>query len=549
MKKSPFVLLLFLLCSMLVWGGQYRQDVTPTKNLIVMVPDGTSIGVVSSARWYQIYNKLGGDRLAIDPYLCGTVKTFCSNAPIGDSAPTTSCYMTGVPQQAGNVAIYPVCDDGKDLCDLDHDRAYQPLATILEAMQYEQGKAVGLVVTCEFPHATPADCSAHYYNRSKYEYIAPQMAYKNLDVMFGGGVSIVTDDMKKYFSGTGTKLVLDDAKEFRSFDGEGRMWALFESKSVPYDLDRDDAKVPSLAEMTEKALERLSRNEKGFFLMVEGSKIDFAAHDNDAVACITDYLAFDRAVAKVMEFALKDGNTTVVIMPDHGNSGFTLGNHRSSSGYARKSLDELFKDVSGYKMTSKGLERLLTKCEPDQVPSVVKKHTNIDLKDDELTALLEADNYKQGDYSDKKNGKRLSQHLVNIMNSRTYFGFTTGGHTGEDVFLAAYHPKGQVPTGMNTNMEMNQYLFDAAGLKTPLDVLSDTIYAKHTEVFKDCDCTIEANKGMAVLTVKKGNKTLTIPAFKSIAELDGKQISLKSVVVYIDKNETFYLPKNLREQL
>lgn len=84
-----------------------------------MIPDGTSIGVVSAARWYQIYNKLGGNNLAIDPYLCGTVKTFSSNAPIGDSAPTTSCYMTGMPQQTGNVSIYPVADPENDLVPVD----------------------------------------------------------------------------------------------------------------------------------------------------------------------------------------------------------------------------------------------------------------------------------------------------------------------------------------------------------------------------------------------------------------------------------------------
>ncbi len=260
MKRINLGILLILVCVSMTWAQQqYRRPVKPTKNLIVMIPDGTSIGVVSAARWYQIYNKLG-DNLAIDPYMCGTVKTFSSNAPIGDSAPTTSAYMTGMPQRTGNVSIYPVADTENDLIPVDPDMAYQPLATILEAAKYQQNKATGLVVTVEFPHATPADCAAHYYNRGKYKYIASQMAYQNLDVMFGGGNDQISDDIKQYFKNTNTLLFQDDIKAFRNFKGKEKIWALFEKGVHPYDLDRDPETVPSLSEMTQKAIDRLSQN-------------------------------------------------------------------------------------------------------------------------------------------------------------------------------------------------------------------------------------------------------------------------------------------------
>ena len=107
MKRFTFLALIMLftgLCFAQTYKYEpYRKGVRPTKNLIVMIPDGTSIGVVSAARWYKIYNKMGNS-LYIDPYICGTVKTHSSNAPIGDSAPTTSAYMTGMPQQTANVA-------------------------------------------------------------------------------------------------------------------------------------------------------------------------------------------------------------------------------------------------------------------------------------------------------------------------------------------------------------------------------------------------------------------------------------------------------------
>jgi alkaline phosphatase len=549
MKKVSMVLSLLLILSTTIYAQQqYRRQIRPTKNVIVMIPDGTSIGVVSAARWYQIYNKLGGNNLALDPYLCGTVKTFSSNAPIGDSAPTTSAYMTGMPQQTGNVAIYPVADPENDLVPVDPAKAYQPLATILEAAKYQQNKATGLVVTVEFPHATPADCSSHYYARGKYEYIASQMAYQNLDVMFGGGNSILTDDIKQHFKNTGTKLIQDDIKAFRNFSGKDKIWALFCEREHPYDLDRDTTLIPSLAEMTQKALDRLSQNENGFFLMVEGSKVDWSAHGNDAIGCITEYLAFDKAVGAVMDFAKKNGETTVIVLPDHGNSGFTIG-RRDLKSYDKASLDKLFSNVSKYKRTGEGLERILLKSKPEDFKKIFKEYTDIDLNDEELDLLLSSKNYKEADYMKVSNSVNMVSSIINIMDQHTYFGFTTGGHTGEEVFLAAYHPNGDLPIGMNTNTEINQYLADALGIKTSLSEMTDEIFAKHTEVFKGLEYSIDKTTDFPVLKVKKGNMTLTIPAFKSVVYLNDQPISLSTVTVYIDKNDTFYLPKSLINKL
>lgn len=551
MKKANLSLMLILFVfATTAWAqNHYRRPVKPTKNVIVMIPDGTSIGVVSAARWYQIYNNLGGNNLAIDPYMCGTVKTFSSNAPIGDSAPTTSAYMTGMPQKTGNVSIYPEADPDNDLIYVDPSMTYQPLATILEAARYQQNKATGLVVTVEFPHATPADCAAHYYNRGKYEYIAPQMAYQNLDVMFGGGNAQITDDIKEHFKNTNTTLIQNDAKAFRDFNGKEKVWAIFKNGAHPYDLDRDPEEVPSLSEMTQKALDRLSQDKNGFFLMVEGSKIDWSAHGNDAVGCITEYLAFDKAVKIVMDFAKKDGNTTVIIMPDHGNSGFTIG-RRDLPSYDKATIHQLFGNVSKYKLTSEGLEKILLKTKPEDFKKVFKEYTDIDLTDEEFELLMSSKNYKEADYMKKSNSVNMGSSIVKIMNFHTYFGFTTGGHTGEEVFLAAYHPKGDLPIGMNTNMEINQYMQAVLGIKKPLSEMTKEIFAKHSHVFTGLDYSIDkSNEKFPVLVVKKGSNTLKVPAFKSIAYLNDQQFNLGSVTVYIDKNDTFYLPKDLIKKL
>lgn len=519
------------------------QEVRPTKNLIVMIPDGTSQSVLSAARWLKVYRN-EGTHLNIDPYLSGSVTTFSSNAPIGDSAPTTSCYMTGMPQQTGNIAIYPVADPKNDLVRVNPDSAYQPLATILEAMKMEQGKAAGLVVTCEFPHATPADCSAHHYSRSKYEYLAPQMAFNNLEVMFGGGNEFVSPIMKEHFQKTGTTYIKNDKKAMMSFDGE-KVWALFCERGLPYDLDRDSDVIPSISEMTEKAIEILNKNENGFFLMVEGSQVDWAAHANDPVGMISEYLAFDKAVGKAIEFAKKDGSTTIVIMPDHSNSGFSIGRNGLKKAYDKMTLEELFGQLSKIKHTAEGLEKILLQTKPEDIKDIFEKNTGIELSNEELKMLQSSKNYKVEDYTKAASANNLTHNISVILNSKMPFGFTTGGHTGEEVFLAVYHPQGDILKGNVRNTEVHNYLYAVTGLEKSMQQLTGEIYAKHTDVFNGFKYSIEGDEKFPKLVVENKRKKMEINAFTSVAYLNGKPFDLGSVVVYIDKNNTFYLPKNL----
>ncbi|MDY9920066.1 MAG: alkaline phosphatase [Proteiniphilum sp.] len=542
MKRFATLLYLFLAASLI-----FAQEVRPVKNVIMMIPDGTSVGVYSAARWFKYYNGME-DKLNIDPYFTGTVTTFSSNAPIGDSAPTGSCYATGVLQQTGNVAIHPEVSDN-DLFPVDASRTYQPAATILEASKIEKKKAVGLVVTCEFPHATPADFSAHHYNRGNYKALAPQMAYQNIDVVFAGGNSILTDDIKKHFVNNGTTLIQNDKEALLNYNGNGKVWALFGERGLPYNIDRNPDKVPSLAEMTEKALEILSKNENGFFMMVEGSQVDWAAHANDAATMIDEYLAFDEAVGKAMAFAEKDGNTVVVVAADHGNSGFTIGT-RDCPGYDKLSIEQLFGTVSKYQLSANGLESILVNTKPEGIKAVFKQYTDIDITDEELETLLASKNYKEADYMKVGTSNNLAHNIVNILNSRTCFGFTTGGHTGEEVLLASYHPQGDVLKGHVKNTELNQYLQKVTGLEISLQELSDKIFAKHNEVFAGLQYSIDKkDPDFPVLRVKKGKNSLEVKAFSSVATLNGKPFDIGSVTVYIDKNDTFYLPVALAEKL
>ncbi|MDR0430889.1 MAG: alkaline phosphatase [Tannerellaceae bacterium] len=563
MKKTMTFLLLLAMFIVPVHGTE-TKEVKPVKNVILMIPDGTSLATVSIARWLQWYNQPEVPKLNIDPYLCGTVRTHSSNAPIGDSAPTTSCYMTGYPSRTGYVSTYPESDPDNDIYPNDPARAFQPLITVLEAGKLLHGKAGGLVFTCEFPHATPADCSAHSYNRSKYEWIAPQMAHNDLNVVIGGGASLLPEESEYYLKANGYTVYKDDLKGMRN-DTSNKMWALYGDREMAYDIDRDPNEQPSLAEMTRIAIEKLSKDEDGFFLMVEGSKIDWAAHGNDPVGMATDFLAFDRACGVALRFAQENKETAVIIVPDHGNSGISLG-VRHCGGYDKLTKDQLFNAFSQFKLTAEGFVHKLNSEPASEVQNIFREYAGFELNEVELQALYHCKSYKNSPVPEEERSSEgiepslysgsLNTFVSKLLTSKTCFGFTTGGHTGEEVFLAGYHPQGDIPLGMHTNIELNEYLCNLFGFtRDELDELSSQRFAKHTDVFKDYSCEIipsKEEKGFPTLVVKNKKKQLNIKPFTNIVtegKKGDKEIRLNSVIVHVDKTNTFYLPESLAEYL
>ena len=527
--------------------GREDRPVAPVKNIILLISDGCSLSTISAARWYNWLLNPDHPALYIDPFVCGTVRTFSSNAPIGDSAPTTSCYMTGEPSRTGFVSTYPVEDPINDIITRDPGMAYQPLMTVLEAARLVHGKSTGLVFTCEFPHATPADCSSHSYNRDDYTSITSQMVHNQLDVVIGGGVKYLKDTFQLYLKNLGYTIQLDDVNALKTFSGK-KLWSLFGETSMPYEIDRQADKAPSMEEMTKKAIELLSRNKKGFFLMVEGSKIDWAAHANDVVGMVSEYVAFDKACKAALDFAKKDGNTAVIVLSDHGNSGISIGVRRMG-GYDKLSKNQIFGPILKYKKSADELAKMLNADKPQDAGLIIMQQTGIMLMPEEYQLINLTKDYKYSPIPafQRRNGLSLYNQIANIMSLRTGFGFTTGGHTGEEVLLAAYHPKGQVPTGVRLNVEINDYMCQLFGIRNRLPELTASYFAKHDEVFKGMTCTIKTDQPdrHPILTVENKGKVLKLIDDSSVAELNGKTIQLSTVVVYMDRNKTFYLPKDL----
>ncbi|MDR0660333.1 MAG: alkaline phosphatase [Prevotellaceae bacterium] len=532
--------------------GKIPTNLKQVKNVIMMIPDGTSTSVLSLARWYQSYNSSELIWLATDEIVSGLVKTHSSDAPIGDSAPTGSTFATGVVSQAGYVATYPE-KTANDIVPVDATLANTPALTILEAAKLK-GMAVGLAFTCEFTHATPADFSSHSPDRSNRDAIAPQMVYNHIDVVFGGGTDYLKPEHRQYLAQHGWDTIFYDYNRFKNFSGT-KAWALFAPKDVPYDFDRDSNAVPSLAEMTKKAIETLSKHENGFFLMVEGSKVDFAAHANDPIGIISEYLAFDKAVKEALDFAKKDGQTAIIICPDHGNSAVSIGNTASTSGYNKLSKRELFEPLVNCKLTAYGLAEKLAErgdFDEDFIRQQFKDQMGIDITQPEIQK------FKTPMKRDNVSG--INNAIVPVINARTFIGFTTGGHTGEDVFLATYHPQGQTLTGTVINTDINRYmckLLDIGGLADS----TKKYFVGHKELFpensyiisrdkkneKEPTLTITSNATKKVLKVKAFENQVSVG--KNIKDKNMQRVPLKTVAVYVDKNEEFYLPAELKNYL
>lgn len=540
------------------------HKVKPVKNIILLIPDGTSLGAVSVSRWLQYYQNPDKPNLNIDPYLCGTVRTNCSDAPIGDSAPTTSCYMTGHASRSGYVSSYPPDKGPANIDPIDGNKSYGPMATLLEAGKQLFGKSSGLVFTCQFPHATPADCSAHYYNRGAYDILAEQQVHNSLDVVIGGGNNYLTKENEAYLKAHGYDVFHDDITGMRNCKND-KMWALFNKSDMAYEIERDASKEPSLAEDTRIAIEKLSKNKKGFFLMVEGSKVDWAAHANDPAAIGPEFLAFDKACGVALDFARKDGNTAVIIVPDHGNSGISLGCARCGD-YSHLTKDQLFGNMVKFKLSVDGLGEKLNSEPYENMREIFSKYEGIDLTDEEADLITHAKGYTKSpvpqnerkELSDKPlYSPSFSGLLSKILTNHTCIGWTTGGHTGEDVFLACYNPNGDIPLGMNTNVQLAHYLQALFGMYGKMDDFSDKIFTHHDIAFKGFDYKIDIpnkKEGFPRLIVKnKANgKVMTINAFSNIATLSGtenKTIELPSVMPYVDRTEKFYVPQGIAQYL
>ena len=506
----------------LQWPGRVQVD-----NVILMIPDGMGTAAETLGRWYK-YALTGSNRLVMDDWACGLIRTYWATGLITDSAPAAAAMATGFKSSAGAVSVLAAKVSMPDVPPLPDGGASSPVATVLEAAR-RKGLATGLVVTCEFPHATPAGFASHHIQRNQMNLLAEQMVYQDMDVVLGGGRKYLDpaarpdkEDLVKVLRDRGYLYVTNRAAMLEA--KSGRLWGAFAVTGMERDLDRDPAKEPSLAEMTRKALQLLSQKKKGFFIMIEGSQIDWAEHANDPVGCGSEVLAFDAAVQAAFEFAQKDGHTAIVIAPDHSTGGMSLG----SPEVGDLPMDRFDGVMRGAKATpTKTAREILEGGAPtlERALELAKNYLGIiDLKKEELSKLE--------DLLKGKDFKKLELFLGRAVSARLGAGWVFTGHSGEDVPLWAWHPRRIRPEGVIQNTDIARYIAAALDLK---------LAAQTRELFVPAGAAFSAIGGEVVvdaadpqnpvLVAKKGLRTLRLPVNKSVAEIDGRMVELGGVVV------------------
>ncbi len=202
----------------------------------------------------------------------------------------------------------------------------------------ENNKSTGLVATAAITHATPASFIAHNISRYNYEALAEDFLKTDIEVFIGGGLDHFTKrkDQKSLLTDLKAKgyQIVTDQKGLKA-SKKSKLAALVYDKHPPYMADGRGNFLP-LA--TNKAIELLNKDKNGFFLMIEGSQIDWAGHDNDSEKLIKEVLDFDEAVGLALDFAKKDGETLVIITADHETGGYVLSNEEEK----RNSLKGIF---------------------------------------------------------------------------------------------------------------------------------------------------------------------------------------------------------------
>lgn len=422
------------------------------KNVILMIGDG-----MGPAQRTLAYYSMGAEPSMNSMPVVGMMST--EPAPsrpdrvdVTDSAAAATALACGIKTYNEAISV---------------DNARHPVPTILEAAK-TAGKATGLVVTCQVNHATPACFAAHDSTRENYDAIAVDYLTSRPDVILGGGTDYFLPagqggaradgrNLEAEFASAGYRVV-HTASELKASTSTPLL-GLFAPKGMAPVLDRDlprdgalsednraphPAEVqPTLAEETARALELLSRDPDGFFLMVEGSQIDWGCHANDGGYAQGELRGFDEAVAAVREFAARDQHTLVVVLADHETGGLALGHAYEMN------LDAL----RAQKATAARLATAI-EAQPDQLDATLKTYAGLDsLSTEERQAIVEA--------------KKKSPVIASILSDRAGLLWASHDHSGVLIPVTADGQGASLFAGAFDNTEIPGKIARAMGIQFP----------------------------------------------------------------------------------
>ncbi|MFA9195264.1 alkaline phosphatase [Flavobacterium sp. FBOR7N2.3] len=424
------------------------------KNIIILVSDGMSTGTLNmtdlfldrktgkGSNWIQLYKNNRVSRALMD--------TASASSIVTDSAAASSSWGGGFRVNNGALNVSP---EGK------------PHLPIWQKFK-KAGKMAGCVTTVPITHATPAGFCVNSKSRNAQDDIAEQYLEIGFDVMMGGGANYFSSELRKdkkdVFSAYKSKgyQVVKNRSEMNAASSKQPILGVFADDALPYYVDRNsDANlqqtIPTLAEMTQKAIDSMQSSKEGFVLQVESGKVDWAAHANDVAGLINDQIEFDEAVKVAIDFAEKDQETLVIITTDHGNAnpGIIYGKQANTN----------FDSIQKYTKTN---EWILNKINKDytvlQVKELIEKaNGHVVTEEEAKTVLSYYDGLHQEDglYNYKKLPFKAFAEMQQQHNS---VGWISMDHSADYVELAMFGPGSELLKPFIKNTDLHYLMLQAA---------------------------------------------------------------------------------------
>ena len=395
--------------------------------------------------------------------VAGSAVTYDSNSFAPDSASTATSISTGHKTYSGSINV--------------DETATKTYETITEKVHDQLGMKVGVISSVNINHATPAAFYAHQASRSSYYEIGQELIDSGFEYFAGGALLKPTGsdkdkaDLYDLAAQAGYKVVKTQAEAEKLTAADGKILIadenLADSDAMAYELDRTDA-MWSLADYVEKGIEVLD-NDKGFFMMCEGGKIDWACHANDAASSIHDTLALADAVQVAIDFAKNHADETLILVTgDHETGGLTIGFAGTDYDTYLDQLDgqkisyaKFDSDyVANYKETKASFDTVLADIESlFGLKAQGEEGDRLVLTDYEL-GLLKTAYEKSVNEKDTGMGKQaeyvaygtyepLTVTITHILNNKSGVSFTSYSHTGLPVAVFA--------DGVNADMFKGYY--------------------------------------------------------------------------------------------
>lgn len=425
------------------------------KNIIILVSDGMSSGTLNMAdiylnrktgkgsNWLELYKQQRVSRALMD--------TASASSIVTDSAAASSSWGGGFRVKNGSLNVSP------------NGEKHLPIWQKFKMA----GKMAGCVTTVPITHATPAGFCVNSDSRNAQAEIAEMYHELGFDIMMGGGNNYFAADKRK-----DKKDVYEDYKvkgwqvartrsEMMNTNNNKPILGVFADDALPFNIDRKNSKEltsdnPTLAEMAQKAIDRMKNHKNGFVLQVEAGKVDWGAHANDIAAVLYDQVAFDEAVKTAIDFAEKDKETLVIITTDHGNAnpGIIYG----------KNANDNFDSIQKYTHTN---EWILNEIKPGstlaQVREIIDYANPETISEEEARVVL---SYYTGDM-EKEGGlynyrKLPFKAFSEMQQKHNSVGWISMDHSADYVELAMFGPGSNLLKPFIKNTDLHYLMLQAA---------------------------------------------------------------------------------------